>query len=205
MAGFEYMGVLGKEPAEALRVAGFVERGTVPRHSHRGDTGARLPSGWFLIVGESAWTKTAQELSAGCQAIYLEASDTAMSSMAILWEDGRQVWKVLREGDPSAPHEVMTEGDPPPEFHTIYAQLLEKQRAADAEGEEVDYLYNVPVDLATAITGYFELDPEPEGAVFTRLERVERKPEPAPPQAAPVPPAPAPAPPARDRPWWKFW
>ncbi|HEX6039161.1 hypothetical protein [Longimicrobium sp.] len=197
MASFDYMGVFGREPAEVLRALGFSEGKPTRYPDTRGNSAGRMRSGWFLLFGHSVWTKHAQELSAGCQAIYVEASDTAMCSRAIFYEDGRTVWSVAHDDDPGEPFDVRTEGTLPAEYAALHAELMEKQRRSVEENEKVDYLYDLPLRVAGVVTGYVPLENEPENAFF-ELEKV----EPAPPAPASTPPAPVSPP---ERPWWRFW
>lgn len=202
MASYDYMGVRGREPAEVLRELGFSEGQPLQSPDIADNSAARMQSGWFLIFGDSVWTKSAEQLSAGCQAIYMEASDTAMCSRAICYEDGRMVWSVAHDNDPGVPYDVRTEGTLPPEYEALYAEYMEKQRNAVEENEEVDYLFDLPQLVAGVLTGFVPLTTEPADAVYTELEKVEPPPPPPPPSPSP-PPAARVAPPAR--PWWKLW
>lgn len=207
MASFNYMGVRGRDPAEVLRELGFTEGLALKYPTTRGNSAGRMPSGWFLVFGDSAWTRYVEQLSVGCQGIYVEATDTAMCSRAIYYEDGRVVWSVAHDNDPGEPYDVRTEGTLPPEYEALYTELMEKQRRAVEEEEEVDYLYDLPMRVAGVLTGYVPLEQEPADAVIVQLEKV----EPAPAPSAPASPPPSAAPPAAARPappaspWWKFW
>lgn len=206
MASFDYMGVRGKDPAEVLRALGFQEREALGSPAESDDSAGRMPSGWFLVFGNSVWTRSVEKLSAGCQGVYVEASETAMSSRAICYEDGRIVWSVSHENDPEAPYDVRTEGTLPPEYEALHAELMEKQRQAVQEDEEVDYLFDLPLRLAGGVTGYVPFEQGPAGAAYVALEKVgsaPAAPSPSPRPGAPPQPAARPAPSAR--PWWKLW
>jgi hypothetical protein len=197
MASYDYMGVLGRELAEVLRELEFQEGLPLTYPDTRGDSAGRMPSGWFLIFGDSVWTEYAEKLSAGCQAIYVEATDTAMCSRAIYYENGRIVWSVAHDNDPDAPYDVRTEGTLPPEYEALYVEYMEKQRNSVENEEHVDYLYDLPLRVAGMLTGYVPTTTGPAEAIYMQLDKIAPAPPPPPPSAAP--------PLAAARPWWKFW
>lgn len=197
MSSIGWMGVWGKEPAQVIRELGYVEAGRAEDWSSRGEvTAAQWPTGWFLVFD---WfdDKTAVALSAGCQAVLFRGSETSMSIDIVLYADGREVWRVEHDSVRDPDH-MDHRGELPPEFPGILASLREQHERAAAEEEEVDYLFNVPVELGALVTGFRHDTREPEGIVYTVLKAA--PPSPVPPAA----PAPAPAPAPR-RPWWKLW
>ncbi|WP_205408458.1 hypothetical protein, partial [Xanthomonas arboricola] len=78
-------------------------------------------------------------------------------------------------------------GDLPPEFNDIYASLKQEQDDAGGDKSDVDYIHDVPVSLAKAITS-FKHDQDIQG----------NSPEPFEILASSSSPASA-------KPWWKIW
>jgi hypothetical protein len=85
------------------------------------------------------------------ETIHCFVEEHLMVSVASLWRDGKRVWRVTHDGQESARH-LSTDGDVPPEFASIRDKYLAKQ-AAEPE-EDVDHIFDIPVELARELTGY---------------------------------------------------
>ncbi|MGQ4601531.1 hypothetical protein [Nocardia sp. R6R-6] len=90
-----------------------------------------------------------QRLSRGAEVVACYESSFGPSSVAAGLRDGRQSWVVGHDRDVSADH-LEYEGDLPGEF----ADVLARARARQAASREVDFLYEVPLELAWLVTGY---------------------------------------------------
>ena len=81
----------------------------------------------------------------------------AMVSYASLWQDGRYAWQIRHDPSQGGQH-LEVSGDLPSAFAGIRDIALDKQRAREARGKSVewgvDYIFDVPLDTAAAITGY---------------------------------------------------
>lgn len=81
----------------------------------------------------------------------------AMVSYASLWQDGQYAWQIRHDRNQGAGH-LEVRGDLPSAFGDIRNIAMEKQRAEQArpkaDGWGVDYVFDVPIDTAEAITGY---------------------------------------------------
>lgn len=126
---------------------------------------------WALLRAEAldAFSQAQRlRLSEGADVVACEASTTVMYSAASGSLNGEQIWSVVHDPDAGVDH-LDVEGSPPPNFVQIRDRLLSEQAAAG--DEDVDYVFNVPQELAAGLVG-LPLDEEavPADVRFTVLE-----------------------------------
>jgi hypothetical protein len=73
-----------------------------------------------------------------------------MVSYAGLWEKDRPTWQIRHDLGQGGEH-LEASGDLPPEFAGFRDAATRKRRA---QGGRVDYMFDVPLDVAAKITGY---------------------------------------------------
>ena len=115
---------------------------------------AELPTGWTVLVSQDfafASEKRLQRLSAGRTVVGLQASDTVMCATATLFDDGRMVWRVDYDCEVGHPEIA---GSPPAEYEAIFERLIAEQEASDITDSEVDIIFEAPIELALAVTGF---------------------------------------------------
>jgi hypothetical protein len=82
-----------------------------------------------------------------------------MISYASLWRESRHIWEVRHQPSKEQPEHLVFWGDLPPAFIGIWDAALQKQRELDARRKPgewgVDYLFDVPLDAAAEITGFW--------------------------------------------------
>jgi len=119
--------------------------------------GATLPTGWYLVVEQRGehllGDDLLSELSAGRQVIACFVEEHVMYSASVGWSHGRKVWSVVHDSEKAAGH-LAIDGPPPTELSAIRAALDATQRAEDGADAKVDYVFDIPVDLAKALTGF---------------------------------------------------
>jgi hypothetical protein len=111
--------------------------------------GGALPSGWFLVIhgGHEFTNDEARRLSRGCEVVACFVEEHVMVSRAAAWRDGTQQWSVTHEAQEGQDH-LDVEGELPAGFPMIQDRLTKQQE------DGVDFIFNIPVDLAKEITGY---------------------------------------------------
>jgi hypothetical protein len=128
--------------------------------------GAALKSGWSaafakyaLIMDAAMGTNPARlsRLPAKSRCITCVVLEHAMVSYASLWQDGRFAWQIRH--DPSQGDEHLEAlGDLPAAFAGFRDIAIDKRRAQKAHNRSgewgVDYVFDVPLDVADTITGY---------------------------------------------------
>jgi hypothetical protein len=154
-------------------------------------SGARLGTGWYLIVINEYGHKyvserSLRESSSSADVVAATIEEHVMSSSAEAWKGGKRIWKVTHEGESGRTRHLGESGVLPEEYGAIKARLIAAQDKEDAGEREVDYFFEVPLELAEAVVGFkhdkalkarFEvLNPAPGGGglIFRLLGRTRR-------------------------------
>lgn len=121
-------------------------------------SGAALPTGWYLVVGDRPGYgfvahNDLESLSREQDIIVCEVEEHVMYSSAALWRGGIRLWKIFHDSDNGIYH-LEAEGEPPPEFEAVRAEYMAMQDAEGGEGAGVDYIFEVPLRLTQDIVGY---------------------------------------------------
>jgi len=134
-----------------------------------------MPAGWYLIISNRSEQVASDEAmqrlsSSGGELVTCFVEEHVMFSNATSWKDGRKTWSVIHNTQKRRGH-LDAEGDLPPAFGSILADLRTKQQEADANQRRVDFIFDVPVTLAQSLVGYrYDRDiPGLNGAVFEVL------------------------------------
>jgi len=95
-----------------------------------------------------------------------------MLSSAELWFGGKLQWRISHGGE-EGPKGLSFEGEPPPAFGAIRREQEEAQMAAGAEDAGVDYIFEIPLQVAQAKIGFKhdEICPHLVGAEYAVLTR----------------------------------
>ena len=111
-----------------------------------------LPSGWTLVWAEDESffdTPSADMVQGLSPVLTCWVNETIMHMRVRYYDKGELVWQAWHEGD-EVPTHIAGEGALPSDF----AVLVEAARAAQAADREVDYLSDVPLDMAEHICGF---------------------------------------------------
>jgi hypothetical protein len=93
-----------------------------------------------------------------------------MFASAAFWRDGREVWSVQHQGD-KAVTDLVVKGVPPSNFEDVRARCFAAQELA--EPDDVDYVFDIPLDLAKSIVGFRhdQINPEIDDTSFRALAK----------------------------------
>jgi len=154
-------------------------------------SGSLLPSGWYVVVIEKCEHKfvrerSLQRMSAMAEVVAAAIEEHVMFSSAEAWKNGKQVWRVAHESE-SGPRHLAEQGALPEQYRRVKERLLAAQHIEDGGAREVDYIFDVPLELAEAIVGFkhdkaldaqFEIlkPADTGGGLFSRLFRKTREP-----------------------------
>ncbi len=113
-------------------------------------------SGWTLLWSESEdfgqkSVGRVAELSKQFDTYICEVNETVMWSSAELWKDGRQVWKVTHAGDGDDIFDLSQTGALPEGFPALKQEHISAQQN---DGEDVDHIFDIPLDLAALDIGF---------------------------------------------------
>src|SRR4030095_10096554 len=153
-----WLAVKGKPPAAVLETLGLRDTGTREAIAESPIVGAELPSGWYLVVADRSGHQLMRDsilqgLSAGCEVVTGDVEEHVMVSVATGWGDGRKVWTVTHNAQRDMKH-LQAESELPAAFTSIRDRLRSEQQAAGGRKADVDYIFDVPVELAQTLTGY---------------------------------------------------
>jgi hypothetical protein len=76
-----------------------------------------------------------------------------MASSSEFWIDGSLKWKLSHEGE-DGPVGLEEVGQCPPEFSAIRSKYEKLQADEGGDSAEVDYMFEIPLMAAKAITGF---------------------------------------------------
>ena len=127
---------------------------------------ATLQSGWCAVFAKYALVMDATlgtepprlvRLPVQSRAITCVVLEHAMVSYASLWSGSRHIWQIKHDPRHGV-EQLETTGDLPAGFSSIHDSAMQKQRTEPEKrrvsGWGVDYIFDVPVDTAAAITGF---------------------------------------------------
>lgn len=135
--------------------------------------GAQIPGGWYGVIFQSGDVDLSadgalQRLATGAEVVLFTADEQVKSSAAFGWKNGQEVWSVVRDAE-TAPDEVVATGKLPRPYASVVKELRAQQQAEVGGGSTVDYLFETPVELAKALTGY-RYDREIPGVTGAQFE-----------------------------------
>lgn len=133
---------------------------------------AERPDGWLTIsTTDAGWLlpEKVKALSSGGLAVGCFLEDHVMVSGACAYEHGGRVWWVTHEPD-EGPANLESGGDLPAAFESLRAKAIEEQ----AKDPEVDFVFDVPMELTELVCGY-RADGDLPDYDFTELRKL--KPE----------------------------
>lgn len=156
----------------SLRLRAVGRREEVPESNIEG---VQLPTGWYLVLynrNELADSELAR-FSRWGEVVSCFVEDHVMFSRASGWQQGKRIWSVTHDCEKGRFH-LEVDGNPPAEHKDVAKRLLAEQRAAGGEQADVDYVYDIPAELAKAVTGFRHDQDMPglSGEAFEILEPV---------------------------------
>jgi hypothetical protein len=121
-------------------------------------TGAELPGGWYLVVSNRDGLRLTEDIALGHlsrvgEVVMCFVEEHVMCSFAACWRDGQRVWSVYHDAQ-SGIENLDVKGEPPTSFVGIRDRLRSEQAAAGGKRAGVDYIFDIPVELAHSLTGY---------------------------------------------------
>lgn len=184
-----WFAVRGKEPDVVYADAGLRPTGKPDECNESPFSGAELPAGWVVVWdNECKLTQNAflSNLSKQCAVVTCGVIEGTMSSCSSFWKEGVEVWFVEHDSSRGIEH-LNIRGVPPAEFASIRDRLLNEQHTDKStdQGMGTDYVFDIPVELAKAMTGFRYDEREDEELGFQTLELI--------------------APPAQPQSFWRRW
>ncbi len=118
-------------------------------------TAAQLPSGSYLVVlnRRSLDDALLKKVSSAGELIHCYVEEHVMCSLAAGWKNGKQLWSVIHDAQKALRH-LDVSGDVPKVLAVISERLNAEQDAYSDKKPEVDYIFDIPVELAKELTGF---------------------------------------------------
>jgi hypothetical protein len=143
--------------AEAALAFGLLQSGQSETVLDYEANGARVGN-WSIVVfndlkPDLAEPRELARLSSGREIVVVHISETTMMQWAERWKNGRQVWNVQHTSE-EGPRHLETTGSLPAEFAEIRRRRFAEQDEEDAGDAAVDFIADIPLDLAEAATGF---------------------------------------------------
>src|SRR5688572_13073995 len=154
--------------------------------------GRVLPSGWYLVVANRCDSPMVRDdmlssLSMSARVVAASIEEHVMYCFSTCWMNGKQEWRVQHEAEKGTRH-LEVSGVPPEDLETLRQGALARQLCHDDE-IGVDYVFDVPLELARRVVGFRHDDSEPGPELeFFEILKVDERVE---------------TPLKRER--WKFW
>jgi hypothetical protein len=143
------------------------------------------------------------DLSRRFRVVACDEEDHVMYSAACEWQDGRERWAVVHDWQEGAKH-LEIRGEPPDGWQAVRDDILAQQAKADAQKEDVDLVYDIPLVIAQKIVGYRLLADE-NGDIGKLVTLASATSTSAPIASKPLASKQAASNPVARKPWWKLW
>ncbi|QPJ61861.1 MAG: hypothetical protein G3M70_08230 [Candidatus Nitronauta litoralis] len=185
-----WMAIKGKPQQKILDALELGETGEKEKDVNSGISGALLPNNWYLIFLDEFESKYVSDkilipLSEGCEMVVCNIEEHVMYSSAQYWGNGRKLWQVSHDSQQGMLN-LEEEGILPEDFENIKSVKFAEQKKEGGEKADVDCVFDIPLHLAEALTGFRHdmENPDFENIEFSILVSMN---------------------PNKPRPWWKFW
>lgn len=117
---------------------------------------AERPEGWLVLFSDDFdWADRDQVLemsrfglTVGCQF----EDKVEMTSVARAARHGEELWRVSHVNNPRQQLDIS--GEPPSELAAIRDRLFREQEEAGGENSGVDFIHEIPLEVARAVCGY---------------------------------------------------
>ncbi|XAL98776.1 hypothetical protein OT109_14450 [Phycisphaeraceae bacterium D3-23] len=168
-ASLSWVAVQDRSKAELLDLLGLAVSTAEAETNDSEYFGYAMPSGWYVVLSGRG-DLTELPTVPGEQAVACSVEENVMVSIATGWSRGECTWRITHDSEQGIEH-LETEGDLPDCFASIRDGLFAEQAQFDAERPQVDYIFDIPVQVAKALTGYDYADPEmDEEGNYTEIE-----------------------------------
>lgn len=138
-------------------------------------TGRSLQSGWFVLFINQCHhvfvqRGTLASISAIVDVVACSIEEHVMWSTAGFWHSSCEVWRVEHDAQEGICH-LRKSGSLPDEYSRIETQYAEEQKQAAGKHPEVDYFFEIPLQLAKKIVGFKHDESPAADEDFMVLER----------------------------------
>jgi hypothetical protein len=153
-----WLGFSGKSRDDVLAALHLVDTGIAEEVPERPISVTGAQEGWTIVWFNRFDHPFAEDaslrlFSRGCTLVAVHVHEGIMFSCVELYRDGAPVWSVAHNAQEGM-YDVQTEGTLPDEFADIRARLTGEQDREGGQEADVDYIFDIPVELARAVSGF---------------------------------------------------
>jgi hypothetical protein len=121
-------------------------------------SGASIPTGWLVLFLNDlthpfVTVDSLRRLSKRCEVVGCQVEEHVMVSSSFFYRDGSRLWNVTHESEKGIEN-LEVDGVPPDALQDIKVKNLDLQAQDTDEGGGVDYVFEVPLELAESVCGY---------------------------------------------------
>lgn len=135
----------------------FRDRGEVDEANEAPFSIAELPNHWTVVWSNDfsyGAPENVHRLAGAMTVVSCQVEEHAMYSAAHCVTKGAHAWSVWHDGGQLGPYDLHVTGDPPPALDAIKRRLFAEQDARGGEAADVDFGFDMPIELALDVTGY---------------------------------------------------
>jgi len=153
-----WLGFSGKSQDEVFAALHLTYTGTVKEVPESPISVTNIPNGWTIVWFNQFDHPFAEDaslrlFSQGCAVVAVHVHEGIMFSGVELYRDGGPVWSVTHNAQEGM-YDLQTEGALPEAFAEICARLSGEQDREGGVNAKVDYIFDIPVELAMTLSGF---------------------------------------------------
>jgi|SRR5262245_33082771 len=180
-----WLAVKARDPEALFEELQVRPTGEPDEHYESSVCGSAL-DGWFLLIAKRCNHRIVSDafladFSRSRDVIACSVEEHVMFSSAARWRDGRCTWSIAHDAQQGMLN-LSTSGEPPEAFPQIRAKLLAKQESEGGTEAEIDFIFDIPLQVAKSIVG-FKHDENTKWTDQATFEAYQDT----------------------RKPWWKFW
>jgi hypothetical protein len=169
-----------KNADQFVQKLGFTPTGETEEIPESLNSMGKLDTGWrvFWHNNNCPFLKSTDltTLSLDNDVLLCRVEEHVMASSAELWSKGKRQWQLSHEGE-NGPKGLEVDGVPPETYPAIRKEMEALQLAEGGDAAEVDYLFEIPLDVAKSLVGFKhdEMSPHLIGGRFQVMSRLAPK------------------------------
>ena len=151
-----WIAVKAMPKSELLEHFGFHDTGEIDEANEAAFSVAELPTGWTVLWANDptfAKSEICSPLSVKAPVLSCWVNETIMLSSVNYFENGNYLWFVGHDSQEGMTN-LQSEGQLPTQFDAIRTRLFDEQEANGGLESDVDFIFDVPLELAQSICGF---------------------------------------------------
>ena len=151
-----WIGVRATEQSEILRTLDMKDTYVHDEANEVPISWAHIPTDWTIVffnTPDERFERAYEVLAQTSDVVACVALETTMDCHVLRACRGKVLWSLLYQAEQKHLG-VQVGGTPPSSFQEIQQSLGEAQAVSDASGDDVDHLFEIPLQVAEQETGY---------------------------------------------------